>query len=221
MALKQKKSWVWEHFNEKNGKVASCKICHKDIIRTKSSTTSMSNHLLSQHKLKDPMKQENVSDFVAEQVPQPQGSEPESSSTSSAVVTEQVPQPSSLKRKVFHGTPLISNFIRRQSLKEILAECAAKDGFSISAIARSSAIKGFVNFKGYEMPKCEKTIWKLITSFHDLKFEEMKSEIKLKLERDVRFSISLDEWTDLVGRRYLMVNLHEIPAEDVRTPENY
>ncbi|CRK98349.1 CLUMA_CG011709, isoform A [Clunio marinus] len=58
MSVKNKKSWVWEHFVKKDEIIATCKICQRDIKRNASSTTAMRNHLLL-HDLKDPMKQQN------------------------------------------------------------------------------------------------------------------------------------------------------------------
>lgn len=38
----------------------------------------------------------------------------------------------------------------------------------------------------------------------------MKTKILSKLQVNTRFSISLDEWTDFVNRRYLLVNMHDL-----------
>ena len=51
-------------------------------------------------------------------------------------------------------TESMLNFVGRESLNEILAECAAKDGFSIRGITFSEAIRGFVKSRNYDMPKC-------------------------------------------------------------------
>jgi hypothetical protein len=49
----------------------------------------------------------------------------------------------------------VLNFVRRESLNEILAKCAAKDGFSFRSIVKSEAIRGYVNSRNYVMPKVE------------------------------------------------------------------
>lgn len=54
-----KKSWVWDHFSENGKSSAFCTVCKKEIARPGGATSAMSNHLFSQHGLKDPnMKKE-------------------------------------------------------------------------------------------------------------------------------------------------------------------
>ena len=91
------------------------------------------------------------------------------------------------------------NFLERQSLDDILAELAAKDGFSVNGMKNLSALKAYLRTKGFEMPKSANSIWERIISFHELKYEEMKLDIDTKIKNDVRFRITLDEWTDLNG----------------------
>lgn len=184
---RRKTSFVWQYFTEQEKNIAKCNVCNKDIQRIRSGTSSMQNHLSSQHNIEDPTKGKDQSSQITD--------------------TAHNVGPS-LKRN-FDGSRKITSFIVRQSLQEVLAECAAKDGFSVAGIANSSAIRGYVCQKGYEMPKSEQTIWEMILSFHRLKFNELKADINSKLTKDTRFSISLDEWTDLTSRRYLMINLHD------------
>ena len=58
------------------------------------------------------------------------------------------------------------NFISRESLNEIMAKCATKDGFSIKGITSSEAIRGFVASRNYKMPKSETTVMKYIMDFY-------------------------------------------------------
>lgn len=196
--FKAKKSYVWLHFVDK-GKIATCKICSKDIMRSHSGTSAMSSHLLSQHQIGDPNKQtSSVSTSL--------GPDPEVTiaTTSTAVLRDPAP-----KRKQSPGNQPITKFMKKKSLEEIFAECAAKDRFSVDKIRTSTALKAYVQSQGYVMPRSNTTIWKHICSFEASKVEEQKALIKTKLEQDVRFSITLDEWTDLTKRRYLLINLHD------------
>lgn len=76
-------------------------------------------------------------------------------------------------------TGAMLNFVGRESLNEILAKCAAKDGFSIRGITFSEAIRGFVRSRNYEMPKSETTVMKNIMKF----YEEKKSELSFFLNK--------------------------------------
>ncbi|CRL02390.1 CLUMA_CG015396, isoform A, partial [Clunio marinus] len=50
--------------------------------------------------------------------------------------------------------------------------------------------------KLFNMPKARKSwVWR---------------HFEAETDRDARFSLTLDEWTDLTGRRYLHVNLHDL-----------
>ena len=71
-------------------------------------------------------------------------------------------------------TESMLNFVGRESLNEILAKCAAKDGFSIRGITFSEATSGFVKSINYDMPKCETTVMKNIMKF----YEEKKLNLK-------------------------------------------
>jgi hypothetical protein len=113
-----------------------------------------------------------------------------------------VPVQESKKRK------LITNYMKTESLEEILAKCAAKNGFSIAGITNCDAIKGYVNGKGFEMPQSEKTIWKLILCFYEKKYKEQKQNINKLLSEGVNFSLSLDEWSDNATQRYVLILLH-------------
>lgn len=88
-----------------------------------------------------------------------------SSSTSAMkthLATHNIVQNDSIKRKPeeeLQNAPkfqkTVNDFIKRESLGEILAKCAAVDGFSIAAITKSEAIIGFVSSRNLIMPKSE------------------------------------------------------------------
>lgn len=52
--VSNKKSWVWDNFIKIDKNSAKCKICSKLLKRSHGSTTSLNNHLASQHNMKNP-----------------------------------------------------------------------------------------------------------------------------------------------------------------------
>ena len=56
---------------------------------------------------------------------------------------------------------LMMRYTRRESLKELLAKCAAVDGFSFLQIVKSQAVREFISKRGYEMPNSDKTVKKM------------------------------------------------------------
>lgn len=71
-------------------------------------------------------------------------------------------------------TSSLFSFIKRESMAELLAKCAAYDGFSIHAMTHSSIIREFFTKRGYEMPRSENTIKKIIVDFA----KEKKNRVK-------------------------------------------
>lgn len=180
-----KQSWVWQYFEENGKSAATCKLCKKDIARARGGTSAMASHLTSQHKLEDPKKAQ---------------------AESSAAGTSKV---SSVQKASPQLGSMMSKFLKKASLAEILAKCAAKDGFTIEGITNSSALKEYVNMKGYDMPKSPKTVFKLVLSFADVLKENLKKQIAEKLAKNIKFSIALDEWTDITNKRYLVLTLSD------------
>jgi hypothetical protein len=56
--------------------------------------------------------------------------------------------------------------LKRESLGELLAKCAAEDGFSIHAITKSFVFREFITKRGYKMPRSRSTVRKLILDFY-------------------------------------------------------
>lgn len=184
-----KKSWVWNFFTIKAEGKASCNSCATIIKCAGFSTSSMISHLSSQHGISKP----TVSHVLNES----------SSFLSSANSSE-----SRAIIKPSPGTALITKYLKKQSLSEILAECAAENGFSVSGILKCKAIRGYLRSLGMEMPKSATTIWERIIEFYAIQIDEQKKKIIELKTTNNKFSITLDEWTDLTSHRYLMINLH-------------
>lgn len=178
-----KTSWVWKYFEAKSKSIAKCNLCQKDIARSHFGTSSMASHLKSQHRLDDPDKPTQVGASTA--------------TTPKVPVPKLMPPPGSMMGK----------FVQRASLAEILAKCAAGDGFSINGTTNSSALKEYVHMKGYQMPKSSNTVFNLVLSFADVLKGKVKQQIAEKMAKNVKFSIALDEWTDITNKRYLVLAL--------------
>lgn len=186
-----KKSWVWKYFAEK-GKAAVCQICNKEIARSHYGTTSMISHLKSQHNVEDPSK-----------TGQP------STSTGRNEEMSTLPLPSQASNPLKMTSSSILKYVtqKKASLAEILAKCAAGDGFSVRAITNSSALKEYVSFKGFQMPKSPKTVFDMILGFSEKVQAEVKEKIAGKMAKNIKFSIASDEWTDISNLRYLILTL--------------
>jgi hypothetical protein len=62
-------------------------------------------------------------------------------------------------------------------LTELLAKCGAKHGMSLGMIAKSDAIRKFIQKRGFSMPKNQTTVANLIFSFYKIKKQELFDKI--------------------------------------------
>lgn len=106
----------------------------------------------------------------------------------------------------------VADYIRRESLGELIAKCAAFDGFSIRGITNSSAIREYITKRGYEMPKSIHSVKKIILDFANIKKKELCDILQKKIANGERFSITCDEWTNIKMKRFLCVTLHTSQA---------
>lgn len=183
----KKNSIVWKYFRKNdNSEDATCKLCPSIIKCKGSSTSAMTSHLKRKHKIT-----ETVSDTIGNKTVNP------ISNTDNSVT----PKKPKLQQQC------IQSYVKKESLSELLAKCAAKDGFSFKSITNSLAIQEFITKRGFPMPKSETTVKNLVLRFYEEKRDEMKTELtELKIEK--KFSITVDEWTDIKSKRYLNVTLH-------------
>ena len=179
---RKKRSEVWNYFNKnENNNNANCLKCGDAIFCKGSSTTALINHL-KRHDI-------NIN----------------KRSNSDQLPNSQLEQPSCSTKKIKNN---LLGYVKFESLNEILAKCAAIDGFSINSIKHSSAINGFVLSRGYQMPKCGNTIMSHIINFHNQKKNELAQELLRCKNNRQRFSITTDEWTGRNVKRYLNITLH-------------
>lgn len=138
------KSAIWNYFERTVGKdSAKCTRCNKSIKCKGSSTSSLRNHLKNVHGIEA----KNKVDSSDEE------GQPQLQPSSSKKI--KISGPSSLI-----GSSSMLHYVKRESLGELLAKCAALDGISINTITKSTAIKEFVINHGYEMPKARATVKK-------------------------------------------------------------
>lgn len=102
----------------------------------------------------------------------------------------------------------IIDFLERRTLKEIVSDLAT-DGISIRAITRNKYIRQAIARDGFKLPANESDVMKLLHEDFEEKQKKMINTIKLKVANGVKFSMTIDEFTTLRGRRYFGVNLHD------------
>lgn len=93
------------------------------------------------------------------------------------------------------------------TLEEIIARSVAEDGMSVRSFKKSKVMLAFLSSKGLKMPSSETTIWNCIDKFYLSKKEELVAEVKQLIENKIRFSITVDEWSDISYCKYVNVTL--------------
>lgn len=177
--MSKRKSEIWIYFAKMEKDLAKCNNCAAHLSCKGGNTTGLINHL----------KLHNLSINV------------------NARKNCEVDNEASASKNFKSSASLISFFSNKESLNEILSKCAAKDGFSFNSIVNSEAINGYVRSRHYNMPKSCNTIREKILEFFEEKKIEIKNELLKLIDWKKKFSISVDEWTDVAMRRYLNVTL--------------
>ncbi|KAG5677009.1 hypothetical protein PVAND_006797 [Polypedilum vanderplanki] len=104
-------------------------------------------------------------------------------------------------------TKTISDFLVRKSLKEIVSDLAT-DGISIRAITRNNYIRQSITRDGFKLPATERDVMKLIHEDYIEKKAKTILLIKQKIDAGTKFSMTVDEYTTIRGRRFFGVNIH-------------
>lgn len=181
-----RKSEVWKFFkkDEKRFGEATCCKCEMNI-GWKSSTTPMINHLKLRHNI-----------LISKSV------------SSENEIENDIP-----KKKQRIESSNILQFVKKESLNEILSKVAAFDGMTITAMSKSEAIAGYVKQRGYKMPKSPTTISKCINSFYKEKCIELRDKFEKLRIAHRKFAITVDEWTDCSIVRYVNVTAHVLAID--------
>lgn len=194
------RSTAWNHFERKSVDLAECSLC-KNVIKTKGGSTSgLIRHLREKHGI---------------------NAVSSSQSTSTGATASTSARASSSKRPVCHSAssaPLglsdpkqrTLNFVvkSKNSLEETVARLAAQDGFSINGITNSVFIRRALAKEGHKLPINNTIVMSLVKTFYDETCELIRCELKRRIEKGQRFSLSTDEWTSVANRRYFNVNIH-------------
>lgn len=182
-------SKVWKHFEKQKQfpEDAFCTLCRRKISRKGGCTKGMRKHLQNVHKI-------NLNE--------------EDTDESASVSNETGPSHQYVQ-------PSLEKFVKRDSLGEILAKFAAKDGFSLHAILKSEGIRSYVRLKNFEMPKSQDTLTKRIFEFYEEVKVAVVKEIAEVLKQGGKFSLSCDEWTDTQMRKFMNVTLHGVEKDIV------
>lgn len=175
-----RKSIVWSYFDKKNAAEAKCLKCGVILSCKGSSTSALRNHMKLRHNML-------LNDNQAE----------DTTATSSKI--RKVDQ--TLKHSIL-------TFAKKDTLDSILARCAAEDGFSINAITKLLAIKGFVESRGFNMPTSNNTVMKHVLCFYEEKKNELKAFFENSKKNHLKFSMSEDEWSDIQLRRYIGITIY-------------
>lgn len=108
----------------------------------------------------------------------------------------------------YKKTRSVVDFLVQKNLKEIISDLAT-DGISIRAITRNSYIRNSIKKDGHRLPANESDVMQLLISDYEDKKLKMISDIKEKIGKNLKFSITLDEYTTIRGRRFLGINVHD------------
>lgn len=216
-------SGAWKYFQKVNSEKAKCKTCGNSISIKGGSTGGLLKHMRKVHSII----------CVSGPAPAPvpvvsSNNRPPAPSTSTNsgnkrkrdedddddAVTQK-------KRKKKHGS---NEFVGRQTeltftpvihrtLPEIVSRLAAVDGLSVNAICRSEFIRHALKKEGMNLPKSPTSVMDMIGQFADVCRENVISELRRRVDRGERFSVTADEWTSNANKRFLNVNLRSKDSE--------
>ena len=200
------KSWVWKHFKsipDKNK--VKCDHCDLEYL-SGTSTSSLGKHLTKVHKLTATSSNALTSESADSEViliednGEPSAKKPKLKDENSKIVE--------LVAKNSHQ-PSIQNTMK-PSLEYRIAKMAAVEGWSLNSIAKSEFVQDATIALGYKKKiTSEPTIASKVEQFADSLRDDLKKLLGEKIEMDVRFSLTTDEWTSKSNSRYITVNLHE------------
>ena len=100
------------------------------------------------------------------------------------------------------------NFIKPMSIQELVSRAVIQDRTSMNALTTSIVAKYAGMFLKVKVPTSGNTIRSYILRFYQIKRRELKNHIKTLKNNGSRFSITTDEWSDMVSkRRFITVTL--------------
>lgn len=97
---------------------------------------------------------------------------------------------------------------KKDSIELVMSRMTALDGVSFRLLANSHDIRRAFTSDGYAIPESANTIRELVLRFASGVRQDMTKKFALLKAAGCRFSLTMDEWTSIRGRRYANVNLH-------------
>ena len=95
----------------------------------------------------------------------------------------------------------------------VLARLAALDRIPFKTIANSHDIIAGLRSRGFQGYLGRNAIRLAVIGYANEIKDQVKQNIQQKLKQDLRFSLSLDEYTSAKNRRYMCINLHDGTSE--------
>lgn len=89
----------------------------------------------------------------------------------------------------------------RDSLERVLSRLTARDGFSFRALANSFDIKRLFPLGGYTIPDSANTIREMVLIFASGIRRDITEELAVLKASGLLFSLTMDEWTSIRGRK--------------------
>lgn len=106
--------------------------------------------------------------------------------------------------------PSIAKFCKPKepTEKEILADLAAIDRISFATLAKSKQLHHGWNKQGLQMPTSPTGVRNVVVGYAKEKKQTLTQVLTALSQQNVRFSLSLDEYTSIKNRRYMNINVH-------------
>jgi hypothetical protein len=106
----------------------------------------------------------------------------------------------------------ITSLLQKPDLQKpnfVLARMVAEDRLPFKTIAGSVEIKAGFKARGLKIPETANGIKGAVFTFANKIEEELKEDLACRILKGERFSMSLDEYTSPMNRRYMCLNLHD------------
>jgi hypothetical protein len=173
----------WTYFTKSSDKLYGiCNVqgCKKPIKAVHGSSSGLRSHLSSHHGIKL----------------EKQESSNEPSASASA------PPPKIRKITTYFSTDT------DRSLEAMISRMVALDGFAFEKYVTSQDLRVLFAYMGFTVPKCGKTIKKVVMDYYEKTKSAVIEQLKKKQAQGLKFSLSFDEWTSQRNRRFMNINVH-------------
>lgn len=185
------KSSVWFYYlRATDGNSAKCKKCNKILKTAGSSTSSLWSHLRTKHSI-----DLKVTPAVLVSDPTPCSSQQNVIHDSQADISK----PKKQKMTDFYH--------KLNSVECVVSKMAALDGLPFKTFCTSEELRKLFLKSGYNLPSSPKTIKNMVIETNENLKSSTIQEIDNLKSNEVKFAVTLDEWTSNRNRRYMNVNI--------------